>query len=278
MATLRQLALSGRISEARRALSDLKHGDGLELSPTDSQALDHWEWVLSPLWWLELKHGRIFLRRASSIDRAFFERCQYDQQFVKRFNRRWASGFDLQRLLWQSENLPPLHVGVMYWTVVVDGIPRGISSLAGIDQLNRHAEFSIGFPDKPDAGIALKTSLMVIHFALWMLGLHKLIAYIYEDNESAKRNAQHLGFQIEGILGDHFFFNNEPTSVAVFGLTRNQVLANPSLTRIARRTISQRWIEESSPAFGKCSFQYLDPPAITSIPIANSSRAREHMT
>lgn len=200
-------------------------------------------WRLAPLWWAELKHGGVGLRRCHRDDADFFRTCFGDSSFQRQFNRRQPWRGDLAAALDNSGRLPPLRTGLLMWVIESKTSGRvGLASLSSIDTFNRRAEFSIGFPGEVPATLGAKVSLMALHFALVLMPLNKVYAYVYEDNTKALSDALRLGFVQEGMLRDHFNINGEGfVSVHQIGLTRAQIHSSERLKTLARRKIGQAW-------------------------------------
>jgi RimJ/RimL family protein N-acetyltransferase len=120
--------------------------------------------------------------------------------------------------------------------------PIGLASLSSIDTVNRKAELSIGLPGVLPPTLGIKTTLMMLHFALVMMPFNKVYAYVYEDNPQALHNAIRLGFVHEGKLNDHFHIAGHGfVNVDQIGLTRQQLRAHAGLKVLAKRKIGQVW-------------------------------------
>lgn len=206
------------------------------------QELERLIWQVQPVWWAELNHGIVSLRRCRAADANFYRYCYQNKDFSHCFNRQNAWSGDLSKALNKFGAGAPAQLGLLQWIVCLRGDPVGLASLSSIDQRNSRAEFSIGIPGVPPAGVAYKASLMAMHFAYFMLGLNKLYAYVYADNRKARANITRLGFREEGILQDHFYLPLDGfVTVHGFGLTRHQAQENSALVRAVRRRISQDW-------------------------------------
>lgn len=199
-------------------------------------------WVLSPRWSEPVCHGMVSLRRCKPEDADFFRASFQDQAFTHRFNRRRPWSGDLSRALLRFGQEPPVLLKLLQWVVCRHGQPVGLLSLSHIDPENGRAEFSIGLPSSNSAGIGHKASLLALHFAFFVVGFHKLYAYVYEDNKAALEAALHLGFKHEGFLVDHFKLPpSGHVGVHALGLTRQQALETPALMKAVRRRIEQNW-------------------------------------
>ena len=212
------------------------------LTAEQSQWLKATLWVLSPRWSEPVAHGMVSLRRCRPEDAEFFRASFQDQAFTHRFNRRRPWTGDLSRALLRFGQEPPALLKLLQWVVCRHGQPVGLLSLSHIDPENGRAEFSIGLPSSHGAGVGHKASLLALHFAFFVAGVHKLCAYVYEDNPAALEAALHLGFRQEGFLVDHFRLPpHGHVSVHALGLTRQQALETPALTKAVRRRIGQNW-------------------------------------
>jgi RimJ/RimL family protein N-acetyltransferase len=200
-------------------------------------------WRLAPLWWANLQHDGICLRRCQAKDVEFFQKCFADQQFCRQFNRQWPWPGKLSAALEKHGKLPPIQSRQLMWVVEFGTLGAiGVASLSSIDTENRRTELAIGFPGEVPPSVGIKTTLMMLHFALVMMAFNKVYAYIYEDNPQALHNALRLGFVHEGKLIDHF---NIPgygfVSVDILGLTRKHLTENIKLKALAKRKINQDW-------------------------------------
>jgi RimJ/RimL family protein N-acetyltransferase len=205
------------------------------LTGEQSQWLKTTLWVLSPRWSEPVAHGMVSLRRCRPEDAEFFRASFQDQAFTHRFNRRRPWKGDLSRALLRFGQEPPVLLTLLQWVVCRHGQPIGLLSLSHIDPEN-------GRPSSHGAGVGHKASLLALHFAFFVAGFQKLCAYVYEDNAAALKAALHLGFKQEGFLVDHFRLPpNGHVSVHALGLTRQQALETPALTKAVRRRIGQDW-------------------------------------
>ena len=212
-------------------------------SSTQRDAIHYGLWRLNPLWWANLQHGSLRLRRCRAADAAFYNRCFSDPVFASQFNRQRAWRGDLTRALQQSGQLPPLKTGLLQWVVesTIRG-PIGLASLSSLDAINLRAELSIGFPGDVPPTMATKATLMMLHFALVLMPFNKVYTYVYQDNPQALHNTIRFGFLHEGTLKDHFNIPGHGfVSVELTGLTRTQLHGNPRLRLLAKRRIGQIW-------------------------------------
>jgi RimJ/RimL family protein N-acetyltransferase len=205
-----------------------------------SQAL----WRTLPLWWSDLRHGSLGLRRCRVDDAGFFRACFGDAAFSRQFNRLPPWQGQLERALAKAGQLPPLQTGMLMWVVqsLPDGKPLGLASLSGLDVANRRAELAIGFPGEFPATVGSKATLMMLHYALVLMPFNKVYAYVYSDNPQALHNALRLGFVHEGRLADHFRIPGQGyQTVDAIAVTRARLHGSARLKKLARRWISADW-------------------------------------
>ncbi len=208
-----------------------------------------WSYRIAPFWWTPLQGGGVALRRCRADDADFFSSCFSDREFSTQYNRQQPWTGDLAKALTKVGTLSPVDLKALHW-IVTDKSDHaiGLASLTSLNLANRKAEFSIGFPSLGATrstkafSPATMVTLLAFHFAFFVARLNKLTAYIYRGNDGALRNAQHIGFQIEGLLKDHFYLPpGEFVDVHVLGLTRAQLQANPAILRMARRRLGLDW-------------------------------------
>ena len=215
-------------------------------SQTEREVIHAGLWRLSPLWWANLQHGGLHLRRCGADDAGFYSQCYGDPVFVSQFNRQRPWRGDLASALKKSGALPPLQTHLLMWVVESSTQgqyrPIGLASLSSIDTQNLRTELSIGLPGVVPPTLGIKATLMMLHFALVMMPFNKVYTYVYQDNPQALHNALRLGFTHEGMLKDHFNIPGHGfVSVELTGLTRAQLHGNAYLRLLAKRKIGQVW-------------------------------------
>lgn len=200
-------------------------------------------WRLSPLWWSDVSHGGISLRRCRRGDADFYRACFADAAFRSQFNRQQAWKGDLANALDNAGKDVPARSSLLMWVVQTSaGNPLGLASLSSIDTVNRKTEFAVGFPGAVPPVYGIKATMLVLHFAMKLMHFNKVYSYVYEDNPKALHNAVRLGFVHEGLLRDHFLLPEVGfMSVNVVALTAAQLQASSQLRALAQRLIGQDW-------------------------------------
>lgn len=235
-------AAAGQWDEARAALRLLQQRS----APALAARVRSWRLRLAPYWWAPLSGPGVQLRRCRADDADFYRDCFASRDFADQFNRQQPWSGDLAKALAKAGSGPPLDLKAIHW-IVADGAGAaiGLATLTSLNLTHRRAEFSIGFPRQVSALHSATATLLVFHFAFFVAGLNKLTAYVYRGNERALHNARRIGFQVEGVLKEHFYLPpGEFVDVHVLGLTRAQLLANDDVLHVAGRRLGVNWRQQ----------------------------------
>ena len=90
-----------------------------------------------------------------------------------------------------------------------NGIPVGLIGLLNIDNVNRKAEYyiCIGEKEYKGRGIARKASELLLTYSFNELDLNRIFLYTEEENLSAQKLFEKLGFQKEGLIKQDLIYN-----------------------------------------------------------------------
>ncbi len=91
------------------------------------------------------------------------------------------------------------------WIVTHNGAPAGFLMLSGLTNCNRRAEWGwyIGDPDARGRGVGRAAQALGLDKAFDGLGLEKIWAEVFADNEAALKAHATAGFRREGYLRAH---------------------------------------------------------------------------
>lgn len=253
-AALAELARAGQWSAVRQALEErVASVRALGLAPQDRARFDNearaWRDRSAPWWWEPVAGGGMVLRRTTADDAGFYKDCYANADFARRFNRQAPWRGDLRAALQRAGQDSPVVTGNLFWIACrAQGEPLGLVTLTSLDRRNARAQFSIGSPGILEHIQVIKAMLLAMHFAYFVARLHKLYAYVYEDNPSALNQVLRMGFQQEGTLRDHFFLPDHGfVTVHAAGLTRKQLQQDERLCRLARRWLGVQWQPSEAP-------------------------------
>lgn len=100
-----------------------------------------------------------------------------------------------------------------------DGKAVGFVILHDLDWHARLTEISyLVRPDEQGNGYATEAVTLCLEYAFEELGLHKVHAKVWEDNEGSMHLLEKLGFEREGVLRDHWYGFGDYSDEHLFGL------------------------------------------------------------
>lgn len=104
-----------------------------------------------------------------------------------------------------------------------DDTPVGHVWLFDFDWEARNAELVyMIIPDEQGNGYATEAANLCLTHAFDELGLHRVSAKVYEDNEGSKRVLEKLGFQQEGVFRNHVYIFGDYADGYWFGLLESE--------------------------------------------------------
>lgn len=99
-----------------------------------------------------------------------------------------------------------------FWGIYCNQKKRHIGNikLGPISKLYQRATIGLLIGNKAywEKGIATEAINLISDFAFQKLGLHKLDAGCYASNQGSKKAFLKAGYQVEGVLKDHFFYQD----------------------------------------------------------------------
>lgn len=240
---LRELRRTGRYDEAR-ALID----KGLAGTPDDA-TLMQLRWEHASFWWQHLTGRRLTLTRRGPEDLRFVRRCWADGEFMRRFNhvapQLPASDDELFGVLVRERATIVSEARALHWTIRLGDVPLGLVSVVHIALGHRRGEFLIGTREGASSWTAPEAAHVTLQFLAQRVGLERLTAYFYPDNERAIEAACSLGFEVEGRLRSYLRLpTGRRSDLIVAGLTLDQDYFHR--TARMRRRLTE--VASSSPA------------------------------
>ncbi len=198
---LRRLRRTGRRADALALLDT-----ACTQRPADA-TLARWAWQHQAFWWEPVLGRTVRLRRRGPIDAALLRRCWNDREFMQRFHRLAkplpADDGALHEALLREYWAIPEESGALHWTIERQGRGCGFISVVEWSLPQRRAEFLIGLPE-PEGWTAVEAAHLAIQWLAQRAAVERLSACFYANNLAAQRQAEHLGFEREGVLRGHF--------------------------------------------------------------------------
>jgi len=101
----------------------------------------------------------------------------------------------------------------------------GYCSIINIDLRNLKAEYRgiiIGDPNNRGKGYGKEAQILMLKYCFEELPLHKIYAYSLAEHKETEKMMKSLGFQIDGVLRDEVFKNDEFKSYTIYSMLKNE--------------------------------------------------------
>lgn len=106
-----------------------------------------------------------------------------------------------------------------------EGIPVGLIGLLGLKDGEGEYYISMGEAGAKGCGVAKAASELLLSYGFRKLGLKRIYLYTEEENLSAQRLFERLGFRQEGLYKDHLFYNGRYVNRYGYSMTRQEYLS-----------------------------------------------------
>lgn len=118
-----------------------------------------------------------------------------------------------------TSNFPVTVFGIEH---IMDKKLIGISVLKDINMINRLTEFAIYIGEKEyrGKGFSKTATIKTMRFAFYKLGLNRVFLKVIEDNITAIKLYESVGFKKEGVLRASVFKDNRFHNEFVYGLLK----------------------------------------------------------
>ncbi|MFD1514236.1 GNAT family N-acetyltransferase [Halomarina rubra] len=148
-----------------------------------------------------LDDGRVELRTVREADYEFVLRVLNDPRIRHNGYETYRSPVDESDVA-ASVEAADRHT----FLVCTDGTPVGSVALKNVDLEGRNAELGYWVaPEEQGNGYATAAADLCLTHAFDELGLHKVWARTVGDNDASNRVLEKLGFDLEGVLEDHWY-------------------------------------------------------------------------
>ena len=111
-----------------------------------------------------------------------------------------------------------------------DAKPAGFVQLSQIDWISRNCMFGIALPEKDfqGKGIGSEAMKLIFGYAFNTLNLNKISLEVVAFNENSIYIYEKLGFEREGVLKKHYFWNGALHDVLIYGLFKENFVSDAS--------------------------------------------------
>ena len=111
------------------------------------------------------------------------------------------------------------------WGIEIKGL-QGIIGTIGFNAWSpKHKRAEIGYEIHPDhwrKGFTSEAVIKVIEYGFDVLGLTRIGAVVFIENEASNHLLEKVGFQKEGILRDYMYQNGEVHDTYVYSILKNK--------------------------------------------------------
>jgi RimJ/RimL family protein N-acetyltransferase len=160
-----------------------------------------------------LDGDRLALRTVESDDYEFIHR-HWNEPSIRHGTSKYRPANETQIADFLEESEDAVH-----FLPCDDGKPVGFLWLFRIDDVASRAE--IGYwivPGERGNGYATEAARLGIRYAFDERGLRKLMARVFEGNDSSTRILERVGFQQEGCLRDHYYVDGDYVDTYLYSL------------------------------------------------------------
>ena len=166
----------------------------------------------------ELRTARLHLRQITEADLEHIFKGLSHPEVIKYYGVNYSSPEETwEQLEWYAE-LERTHTGI-WWAITLSQTKEFCGAIGYNNRGTEHRKAEIGFwllPEYWKKGIVREAMEPVLEYGFQELNLHRIEAFVEEDNISSKKALQKMHFQQEGIMRDSEIKNGNFISVAVF--------------------------------------------------------------
>ena len=113
---------------------------------------------------------------------------------------------------------------------IADSMEVGFVQLNQIDWISRNCSFGIAIPEKDFQGRGFGGEVMnlIFEYAFNILNLKKVLLEVTSFNANSIHLYEKIGFEKEGVLKQHYFWDGDYHDVLIYGLFKENFVTNES--------------------------------------------------
>lgn len=171
-----------------------------------------------------LVDNELILRPIKESDAAFFFKWRNDISYIKHTKSFRLPKHEGMETAWVNAVCADRTNSAAIFIIMVDDLPIGFVQLSNIDWISRNAYFGIAICDTSikSKGYGKRTSKLVLDYAFNELNIHKISLEISSFNTNVLELYEALGFKKEGIMREHYYWENEYHDVHLYGLLKKE--------------------------------------------------------
>lgn len=170
-----------------------------------------------------MKQGeKVALCALEREDLILLQKWRNNEKFKKYFREYRELNYDMQELWYETKVLKDKDTLMFGIHSLEDNTLLGCCGLCYINWVHRHADLSlyIGYEEAyiDETGIAKESCELLFEYAFDQLGLNKIWTEIYDFDYPKKKLYFQLGFHLDGILRNHYFYDGKWNNAYILSL------------------------------------------------------------
>ena len=169
---------------------------------------------------------KVYLRPIENSDVSRYHSWLQDSEVTKFLEARFTVWTEDKVRQYIRENPYLFAVCVYSKELEVYHLHAGNIKLGNINWIHKLADIGLMIGDKTlwRKSICTEAISLITKYAFEVLGLHKVTAGCYAENIWAISAFQKAGFQIEGVLKNHYLFESKYTDAVILGKRLSEIL------------------------------------------------------
>lgn len=168
----------------------------------------------------------LILRPLKNGDDEFLYNSRNDMDYIKNTKSLRLPKTQGLEKEWLVTNMSDKSNKNVVFIINFDGEDIGMVQLNSIDWISKNCNFGIAIFDRSfqGKGLAAEAMDLLFHYAFNTLGLHKISLEVVSFNEKAIKSYENFGFEKEGTLKEHYFWENKFHDVHIYALIKRTYL------------------------------------------------------
>lgn len=173
-----------------------------------------------------LKGNKVVLRPLKSDDSTLFYQWRNQVDYIKNtksFRLPKTEGMEKE---WVETVMLDKSDRAVILIIEVENTSIGFIQLSNIDWLSRNCYFGIAICEEAmkGKGFGREAIKLILDYAFGNINLHKVSLEVTAFNKNSIRIYESLGFNEEGVLREHYYWNNQYHDVHLYGLLKEEYI------------------------------------------------------
>ncbi|MGG7151266.1 GNAT family N-acetyltransferase [Clostridium neonatale] len=177
-----------------------------------------------------IRGNRIYLCAIEKEDLIELMKWRNEESFRKHFREYREINRTMQEKWYNDKVINDPNTIMFSIKNCLDDKLLGCCGLCYVNWINRNADLSlyIGWNEEyiDDVGYAKEACELLFYYGFNQLGLNKIWTEIYEFDIKKKKLYDELGFNVDGILRENYFYDGKWWSSYILSILRNEFILN----------------------------------------------------